>query len=210
MNGFQNTAPVTQPDLTQLVLDPIYAVQYEGGIKAEAFNKKLSATASYYTIKIDNATRTDAVGVTYQDAEQESKGVDFELIANPFSGLNIVAGYAYNENKILKASDPSIEGNIAAGAPKNVVNFWTTYTLQNKLKGLGAGFGANYVDKSYFATDNNFYMPSYTTYNATVFYDQSSWRVGVKFNNMSNKKYWDFYGNSQAPSNFLVNLTIKF
>ncbi|KIQ17249.1 ferrichrome-iron receptor [Flavobacterium sp. MEB061] len=210
MNGFQNSAPVTQPDLTQLVLDPIYAVQYEGGIKAEAFNKKLSATASYYNIKIDNATRTDAAGVTYQDGVQESKGVDLELIANPFSGLNIVAGYAYNENKILKASDASIEGNIAAGAPKNVVNFWTTYTLQNTLKGLGAGFGANYVDKSYFATDNNFYMPSYTTYNATVFYDQSSWRVGVKFNNMSNKKYWDFYGNSQAPSNLLVNLTIKF
>jgi len=210
MNGFQNSAPVTQPDLTQLVLDPIYAVQYEGGIKAEAFNKKLSATASYYNIKIDNATRTDAAGVTYQDGVQESKGVDFELIANPFSGLNIVAGYAYNENKILKASDASIEGNIAAGAPKNVVNFWTTYTLQNTLKGLGAGFGANYVDKSYFATDNNFYMPSYTTYNATVFYDQSSWRVGVKFNNISNKKYWDFYGNSQAPSNFLVNLTLKF
>jgi iron complex outermembrane receptor protein len=210
MNGFQNSAPVTQPDLTQLVLDPIYAVQYEGGIKAEAFNKKLSATASYYNIKIDNATRTDAAGVTYQDGVQESKGVDLELIANPFSGLNIVAGYAYNENKILKTSDASIEGNIAAGAPKNVVNFWTTYTLQNTLKGLGAGFGANYVDKSYFATDNNFYMPSYTTYNATVFYDQSSWRVGVKFNNMSNKKYWDFYGNSQAPSNFLVNLTLKF
>lgn len=210
MNGFQNSAPVTQPDLTQLVLDPIYAVQYEGGIKAEAFNKKLSATASYYNIKIDNATRTDAAGVTYQDGVQESKGADFELIANPFSGLNIVAGYAYNENKILKASDASIEGNIAAGAPKNVVNFWTTYTLQNKLKGLGAGFGANYVDKSYFATDNNFYMPSYTTYNATVFYEQSSWRVGVKFNNMSNKQYWDFYGNSQAPSNFLVNLTLKF
>ncbi|WKL48065.1 TonB-dependent receptor [Flavobacterium pectinovorum] len=203
MNGFQNSAPVTQPDLTQLVLDPIYAVQYEGGIKAEAFNKKLSATASYYNIKIDNATRTDAAGVTYQDAKQESKGVDLELIANPFSGLNIVAGYAYNENKVLKTS-------IAAGAPKNVVNFWTTYTLQNTLKGLGAGFGVNYVDKSYFATDNNFYMPSYTTYNATVFYDQSSWRVGVKFNNMSNKKYWDFYGNSQAPSNLLVNLTIKF
>lgn len=210
MNGFQNTAPVTQPDLTQLVLDPIYAVQYEGGIKAEAFNKKLSATASYYTIKIDNATRTDANGVTFQDAEQESKGVDFELIANPFSGLNIVAGYAYNENKIIKASDPAIEGNIAVGAPKNVVNFWTTYTLQNKLKGLGAGFGANYVDKSYFASDNVFYMPSYTTYNSTVFYDKSSWRVGVKFNNMTNKKYWDFYGNSQAPSNILVNLTIKF
>jgi len=215
MNGFQNVAPVTQPSNgARLVLDPIYAVQYEGGVKAEVFNKKLSATASYYNITIDNATRTINGGTedgdTVQDAKQVSKGLDFELIANPFTGFNIVAGYAYNDNRIIKASDASIEGNKAVGAPENVVNFWATYTLQNQLKGLGAGFGANYVDKSYLLEDNVFYMPSYTTYNATVFYDQPTWRVGLKFNNLSNEKYWDFYGNSQAPTNFLVNLTLKF
>jgi len=218
MNGFQNMAPVQQPDGSTLILDPVYANQWEAGIKAEAFNKKLSITASYYNIDIDNATRTitlpgETLPTYFQDAKQVSKGVDFELIANPFTGLNIIAGYAYNDNRIVKTSSTTtinIDGNKAAGAPANVANLWTTYTLQNKLKGLGAGFGVNFVDKSFFLTDNIVYMPSYTTCNATLFYDQPTWRVGVKLNNITNEKYWDFYGNSQAPTNLLVSLTLKF
>ncbi|WP_236353644.1 TonB-dependent receptor [Flavobacterium seoulense] len=213
MNGFQNNQPITQPSSgALLVLDPTYAVQYEGGIKAEAFNKKINATASYYNITIDNATRIINGGDTAQDAKQVSKGVDFELIANPFAGLNIIAGYAYNDNRIVRTTDitTNVNGNKAAGAPENVFNFWTSYTLQNKLKGLGAGFGVNHVDKNFVSTDNIIYIPTYTIYNATVFYDQSNWRVGVKLNNLTNKKYWDFYANSQAPTNFAVNLTFKF
>ena len=204
MNGFQNSPPATQPDATKLILDPVYAVQYEAGVKAEAFNKKLSATLSYYNITIDNAIRYDSNGFAFQDGVQKSKGLDFELIANPINGLNIIGGYAYNENRIEES------GAIAPGAPKNVANFWATYALQNTVKGLGAGFGLNYVGKSYLFEDNIFYMPSYTTANATVFYDQPTWRIGVKFNNISSERYWDFYGNSQALSNFLVNLTLKF
>ncbi|KAF2516474.1 TonB-dependent receptor [Flavobacterium foetidum] len=210
MNGFQNMQPVTQPNSTQLVLDPVYAIQYEGGVKAEAFNKKLSGSISYYNITIDNATRTDLNGYTFQDAKQVSKGVDFELMANPFNGFNIVAGYAYNDNKIVKASVAAIEGNKATGAPENVVNFWTTYTFQNKLKGLGIGAGANYIDKNYFTAENTVYMPSYTVYNATIYYDQPSWRIGLKFNNITNEKYWDFWGSSNAPTSVLANLTIRF
>ncbi|GAA3733271.1 TonB-dependent receptor [Flavobacterium ginsengisoli] len=204
MNGFQNSPPATQPDATKLILDPVYAVQYEAGVKAEAFNKKLSATLSYYNITIDNAIRYDSNGFAFQDGVQKSKGLDFELIANPINGLNIIGGYAYNENRIEES------GAIAPGAPKNVANFWATYALQNTVKGLGAGFGLNYVGKSYLFEDNIFYMPSYTTANATVFYDQPTWRIGLKFNNISSERYWDFYGNSQALSNFLVNLTLKF
>jgi len=211
MNGFQNMQPVTQPDASQLVLDPIYAVQYEGGIKAEAFNKKLTGSVSYYNITIDNATRLDGNGYTIQDGKQVSKGVEFEVISTPVNGLNIVAGYAYNDNRIVKATTNSnIEGNKATGAPENVANFWATYTFQDTLKGLGFGAGANYVDKNFFTADNTFYMPSYTVYNATVYYDKSSWRIGLKFNNLTNKKYWDFWGTSQAPANILANLTIKF
>ncbi|UWY26316.1 TonB-dependent receptor [Flavobacterium sp. TR2] len=204
MNGFQNSPPATQPDATKLILDPVYAVQYEAGVKIEAFNKKLSTTLSYYNITIDNAIRYDSNGFAFQDGVQKSKGLDFELIANPINGLNIIGGYAYNENRIQES------GATAPGAPENVANFWTTYTLQNTVKGLGAGFGLNYVGKSYLFEDNVFYMPSYTTANATVFYDQPTWRVGIKFNNISSERYWDFYGNSQALSNFLVNLTLKF
>lgn len=209
MNGFQNNAPVQQPDGSILVLKPLYAVQYEGGVKAELIDKKLGITASYYDIFIDNATRTEA-NFTVQDGKQRSKGIDIELIGNPVAGLSIVAGYAYNDNRIVKSSNPAIEGNKATASPENVVNFWSTYTFQNTLKGFGLGFGANYADKNFFTGDNTFYMPSYTVYNATVFYDQTKWRLGLKLNNLTDKKYWDIGGNSQTPRNVMASLSFKF
>ncbi|RZA02613.1 MAG: TonB-dependent siderophore receptor [Sphingobacteriaceae bacterium] len=209
MNGFQNNAPVQQPDGSVLVLKPLYAVQYEGGVKAELIDKKLGITASYYDILIDNATRTEA-NFTVQDGKQRSKGIDIELIGNPVAGLSIVAGYAYNDNRIIKSSNPAIEGNKATTSPENVVNFWSTYTFQHTLKGFGLGFGANYADKNFFTADNTFYMPSYTVYNATVFYDQTKWRLGLKLNNLTDKKYWDIGGNSQTPRNVMASLSFKF
>ncbi|MEQ6119962.1 TonB-dependent receptor [Reichenbachiella sp. MALMAid0571] len=210
MNGFQNTAPVNQPDGSQLTLNPIYAIQYEGGIKTEAFDEKLSSTLSYYNITIDNATRTNADGFTIQDGKQVSKGFDFELIANPITGLNIIAGYAYNDNRIVKAADESIEGNKATGAPENAINFWVSYKFQKTLPGLGVGFGSNYVDKAYKFSDNVFYSPSYSVFNATLFYEHPIWRFGLKLNNLTNQKYWDAYGVAQPPRNFVANLTLKF
>ncbi|MCI9846858.1 TonB-dependent receptor [Flavobacterium pectinovorum] len=220
MNGFQNLAPVIQPSTgEQLVLDPIYADQFESGIKAELFNKKLSATISYYNITVDNAVLRFANGAfidSSQGGEQESKGVEFEFIANPVQGLDIVAGYAYNDNSYIKGTTvsgttiKSIDGKKAADAPENVVNFWASYKLQNKLKGLGAGFGVNYVDESYMSSDNIYYIPSYTICSATVFYEQPTWRAGVKIDNLTNERYWSTWGAPQAPTTVLASLTFKF
>lgn len=220
MNGFQNLAPVTQSSTNeQLILDPIYANQYEGGIKAELFNKKLSTTISYYNIAIDNAVlryNNGAVVDYSQGGEQVSKGFDFELIANPIPGLDIIAGYAYNDNTYVTGTTVSgtkvtdIAGKKAADAPENVWNFWTSYKSQNILKGLGIGFGANYVDESYMSTDNIFYIPSYTIFNSTVFYEQPKWRVGIKINNITNEKYWSTWGAPQAPTTVLGSLSFKF
>lgn len=208
LNGFQNLAPVNQPDGGQLILDPLYANQFETGIKAEVFNKKLSTTISYYTITNDNAVMRYADLTYEQGGKQVSKGFDFELIANPIPGLDIIAGYAYNDNKIVKST--AFQGNKAADAPENVVNFWASYKFQNKIKGLGVGFGANYVDETFMSTANTFYIPSYTILNATVFYEKPNWRVGIKLNNLSNEQYWSTWGAPQAPTNFLANLTFKF
>ena len=212
MNGFQNIAPQNQPDASQFVPDPLYANQWESGIKAELFNKKVSTTVSYYEITNDNALIRQADLFYFQDGKQVSKGVEFEFLANPIPGLDITAGYAYNDNLIERTSDANkaIEGNKAQDAPENVVNFWASYKLQNKLKGLGAGFGANYVDESYMSTANTFYIPSYTIYSATVFYEQPTWRVGLKVDNLTNEKYWSTWGAPQAPTTVLGSLTFKF
>lgn len=211
MSGFQNMAPADrQPDGSVLVLDPVKANQSEAGLKLETAAKKLSLTLSYYRIAIDNATRVNTDGFTVQDGKQVSKGAEFELLFNPVPGMHVIAGYVYNDNRIVRASDKRIEGNKATSAPENVANLWLSYTFQQKLKGFGLGFGGNYVDKSFGFDDNVFSVPAYTVLNATAFYDQPKWRLGFKLNNIGNERYWDAWTAPQAPRNFAVNLTLRF
>lgn len=211
MSGFQNIAPAIQPDGSRLVLNPIFAKQSEAGIKAELLGKRLSMTGSYYYIDIANATRLNAELFTLQDGQQVSKGFDLEVLAEPIRGLNLLAGYAFNDNRIVKAStDASIDGNKSSNAPENVANLWASYTLQRTAKGLGVGFGINYVDKMFRSTDNVFFIPSYTLANATLFYNKQAWGVQVKANNIFNERYWDNWGNAQAPANYVASLSFRF
>jgi iron complex outermembrane recepter protein len=224
MNGFSNLAPVTQPvPEVSGVLKPQQANQVEGGVKLDLFNDKLRVTASYYDIKVDNMTLTDVYvkngrnyNITVQDGTQRSKGVELEVQANPIDGLNVLAGYSYNDSKLTKAA-PALNGRRpAAAGPANLANAWISYTLPTgKLKGLGAGFGGNYVDKHLTANSaatGVFTLPSYTLLNGTVFYDAPWYRLGVKIDNATNVKYFVGQGvlSPQMPSTVTANVTIKF
>ncbi|GEC71079.1 iron complex outermembrane recepter protein [Flavobacterium flevense] len=211
MNGFTNLAPVVQPDNSVMKLDPQYGTQWETGIKVAILDNKLSGSISYYDISVTNSTYRDAVTTyTIQDGTQKSKGVDVELIANPIPGLNIVGGYAYNENKYTRAST-ALLGKSLVASPKNVANIWASYVVpEGKIKGLGIGVGGNYVSDSWFETTNTFVLPSYTLLNGTLFYDQPKYRIALKGNNLLNEKYWNATGMPQKTINFLVSLAFKF
>jgi len=210
MTGFQNNGPVTQPNGSLFVPKPIYANQYEGGIKMEV-SQKVNATLSYYYTHIDNNVRYDANNVALQDGKQTSKGVEVDIIANPIVDLFIVAGYAYNKSVIVRADEGSdIVGHNPGQAPVNVANLWISYKFQKVLRNFGIGIGANYVDKVYINSANDFYSPHYTLLNASVFYDQAKWRFGVKLNNITNQKSWGFSGNTNPLFNYAANLTFKF
>lgn len=213
MNGFVNLAPLVQPDNTILTLKPQQGNQWEGGIKADLFDNRLSGAVSYYNIDVTNATRTEIVdGKTFmfQDGTQRSKGFEAELIANPVTGLNIVAGYAYNENKYTKAS-PALQGKLITASPRDVANIWVSYTLsRSKARGLGFGAGGNYVGDSWFEVTNTFRLPGYTLLGATVFYDQPKYRLALKGNNLLNEQYWDTNGIAQKPANVIASAVLKF
>jgi iron complex outermembrane receptor protein len=224
MNGFSNLAPVTQP-VPEIsgVLKPQQANQMEGGVKLDLFNNRLRVTASYYDIKVDNMTRTDVYvkdgrnyNITVQDGTQRSKGVELEVQANPIDGLNVLAGYSYNDSKFTKAAAALNGRRPAAAGPANLANAWISYTLPTgKLKGLGAGAGGNYVDKhltANSATTGVFTLPSYTLLNGTVFYDARWYRLGVKVDNASDKLYFVGQGvlSPQMPCTVTAHVTIKF
>jgi len=225
MNGFSNVQPVTQPEGSNVsgTLKPQHANQYEGGIKTDLFQGKLSFTASYYDISVSNITRTEEVNVeginyvvTLQNGTQKSKGVELELIANPFPGLNIITGYSYNDSELTK-STTVLEGRRPASAgPATLVNSWVSYTFhKGNIKGLGIGTGVNYIGKHLTgnsATTGVFTLPSYTLVTATVFYDKPRYRIGLKVDNLTDELYFTGQGTltAQPPRTVVAGLTIKF
>ncbi|WDF65869.1 TonB-dependent receptor [Flavobacterium sp. KACC 22763] len=210
MNGFNN---VGGSDFYGNTFKPNQANQLEGGVKLD-FNK-ISATFSYYDIKVTNVTRDDPDHVNFQiqDGTQLSKGFEAELIANPIKGLNIVAGYTYNDSEYTKAN-PSINGlrPTTAGSP-TTANLWASYRLtEGAASGLGFGFGGIYGSE-YYQTNTStfkFTIPSYTVLDASVFYDRPKFRLGLKVDNLTNEKYWSYRLAAQNPTRVTGNITFKF
>ena len=213
-NGFINVAPAaTGPDGSIKSLKPQQAFQTEGGVKFNLFDGKLSSTLSYYNIKVTNATYADPTNAAYtvQDGTQRSRGFEADIIANPVRGLNIIAGYGYNENKYLQSS-AGLVGKSAIDAPRNIGNLWISYKfMEGYLKDFGLGAGGNAVSDSWFNATNTFILNGYTLVNAGVFYAPAKYTLNVKLNNINNAEYWNG-GTSlpQMPRNIAVSLAYKF
>ena len=212
MNGFFNR---NGSDAQGNPFKPEQANQLEYGVKADVLNHKLVGTISYYDIQVKDVLRIDPKDANYsiQDGTQESKGVEIELTATPFTGFNIVAGYAYNDSKYTKA-DESVQGlRPALSGPPRTLNFWVSYRLsKGNLKGLGLGFGGNSGSSSFQTNTQKakVIIPSYTMFDTTVFYDHSKFRIGFKVDNLTSEQAWSVRLTPQAPAKFTGNVTLKF
>ncbi|SEW49733.1 TonB-dependent receptor [Chitinophaga arvensicola] len=224
MNGFSNVQPVTQPvPGVNGNFKPQHANQAEGGVKLDLLDNRLTFTASYYDIQVENITRSDKYKyngtdytITVQDGTQRSKGVELELMAAPVKGLNIMAGYSHNNSK-LNTSGKDVDGTRPASAgPADIANAWISYTIPaGKLRGFGAGVGGNKVSEHVTANSTvtgKFTFPAYTLLNATAFYDARQFRVGLKLDNITNAEYYVGQGviSPQMPFNFSANVSLKF
>lgn len=212
MNGFLNKSG---SDAQGNSFKPEQGNQLEYGVKADVLDHKLVGTVSYYDIRVKNVLRIDPNDVNYsiQDGTQQSKGVEVEVTAAPVTGLNIVAGYAYNDSKYTKA-DKSVEGlRPALSGPDKMLNFWASYRFPKcKLKGLGIGFGGNAGSASYQTNTQTakVIIPSYTILNAALFYDYGKIRVGAKVDNLTSEKAWSVRLTPQNPTRFTGSISLKF
>lgn len=221
--GYLNANVGGTPQLQ--AFDPEKANQFEGGVKLNAFQNKLSATFSYYNIEVKDIVRTGPIANTnIQDGNQTSKGFEAEVTANPISGLNFIFGYAFNNSKLNNANADVNGLRPETAGPENLINYWISYSLQTtKLKGLGIGFGGNFADKTYVynrnvtdasnvTTTQTFTLPSYAVLNAALYYDQPKYRLSLKVNNLTDELYFNGYTtiNVQAPRMFMGSVSYKF
>jgi iron complex outermembrane receptor protein len=227
MNAFINVAPqqVTDADGRNSRVKsfkPEHADQWEYGVKTNLFSDKLHATFSMYDIKVTDRVMPDPNNPrnVIQGGKVGSKGFELDLSANPVRGLNLIAGYSHNETKVLagdKEDFYSEPGRSPGGqGPQNLANFWATYKFLNgKLRNFGIGIGGNYASQ-YKVIDNsktgNFYLPSYTLLNTSLFYNSDHFRFTLNANNVTNTVYYIGYWsvNPQKPRNVVASFAYKF
>lgn len=225
MNGFQNVAPTTVADIDgsnprTKEFDPEQANQFEVGMKTSLYKDIVSASVSYYDIRVKDRVITDPNNInnSIQGGEVESKGVEISIVANPIKGLNVIAGFSHNDAEVTKESpgDGYLGLRPEEAGPETLVNFWANYTVTSgQLKGFGIGFGGNYASEYKTlnrANTGTFALPDYTVLNSAVSYDNDKFNVSLKLNNMLNEKYYSGWSTvtPQRLRSFTAGVTYKF
>jgi iron complex outermembrane receptor protein len=200
---------------------PERANQVEAGVKLDAAGGRISATVSYYDIRVRDILRTTGVnsaglGISSQDGNQWSRGAELSLTANPLPGLNLVGGFAYNYSIFVNTSDDVNGRRPETASSPYLANAWVSYRQPTgSLQGLGLGVGGNYASDNMIVNRvslGEFTLPSYTVLNASIFYDQPHYRLSAKVDNLTDTHYWIGYTtiSPQKLRNIVGSVTYKF
>lgn len=202
------------------LFDPEDSQQYEFGVKAQLFDRRLSADATVYKIKKSNVV-TVVDGIPQLVEGQQAQGLEISLRGQPVPGMNILAGYAYTDAEILTGAEA---GNRPTNVAKHTFNFWGSYEVQaGPLRGLGAGAGVFHLADRFGDNANSWKLGSYTlvdlslwyTLPARVFGAPGGVRLQVSVKNLLDTEYYPASGGDLrvsigAPRTVLGSISATF
>lgn len=172
-------------------LEPEEGEGFEVGVKTELFDRRLLATLAYFNLTRQNVATADPTDPRFSVAtgEQQSQGVELNVIGEILPGWNVIGSYAYIDAEITEDNEFDV-GNRLPGVPDHSASLWTTYEIQTgDLAGLGFGLGFNWVGDRAGDLDNSFNLDSYFLTNAAISYERANWRFGLNFQNIFDVNY---------------------
>lgn len=196
-------------------LQPSRGTQFEVGVKAELFNKRLSATLAAYDIRKTNIPTTDPDDEEFSIAlgEVTSRGIELDIAGEILPGWKVIASGYLNDAFVSK--DNSLpEGRRQENAPYHGASLWTTYEFQTgDLKGCGVGAGMFFVGDRIANISDPFTLPSYVRFDAALYYKWNNGRIALNFKNLGNVKYYETNGFlvfPQAPLSVQGTISVNF
>lgn len=225
-------------------LEPSIIDQFEAGAKKEWFDGRLTANVTLYQIinsnlaqtaefRADGTPNTDT-NIKILSGETTSKGVEIDIMGSPIPGLNIAAGYSYNDMRYTETANTNgsfIEGDRVVRTPAHTANASFFYTLQSgKLKGLQLGALGNYTGDRLGGWNNNIVvnpttgavtvndreipLDGYITLDLSAGYTWKKFSILCKVSNVTNTLNYvvheNYSVNPIAPTQFLTNVTYRF
>ena len=151
-----------------------------------------------------------------QVAQQRSQGAEVEIRGQVTDRWSIIGSYAYTDTLINDPGQPD-DGQRAIGVPLNSASLWNRYNVeQNEHQTIGFGLGVVYVgDREGDPTDPTFILPSYTRWDAGVFYKRGRLDASLYLENIFDTTYYTSSINQLeiypgAPLNVRTQLSLTF
>ena len=172
------------------ILDPTTGEQWEAGLKFQPPGTDDLYTLSFFNLEMENLYAKENSLVTdsfYKGVGGiRSRGIELEARFKPVDNLQVIAGYTYADVSYSKSyfvnagsAVADAKGNTPPQTPERMASLWADYSFSDgALVGLSVGAGARYVGQSEGSELNDFDVPSYTLFDASVGYDLS--QVGLK------------------------------
>ncbi|MGD9656430.1 MAG: TonB-dependent siderophore receptor [Methylocystis sp.] len=210
------------------VLPPQKASQFEGGIKSELLDKRLSASVAYYVITKTNVlARVPGTTFSRPIGEAESNGFEMDVEGRIDDNWSLIANYSFTKARVTKDNSAGgglgNTGNRLPNVPLHSGNVWIKYDSDGMLKGLSVAGGVNVVGERKGDVANTFELPGYALLNGMLSYSVEPLSVPwvklftaqVNVNNILNTTHY-LAANSRfsiipgAPRSFLVSLRAEF
>jgi iron complex outermembrane recepter protein len=215
----------------QKALPPTLAHQWETGVKTEFFDKRLSASFTYFDLTKTNIAQTvitaDGGFVSKAIGEQETRGYEFELAGEILPGWRTVAAYTHMPYAKITKGDVDSDGNLTGltgnrmyNASRNFGSILSTYEFQNgTLRGLKVGGSVAGASRTFGDYENTYQLPGYVTFNLLGSYGMKVAGKQLTFqlnaNNLLDRHYysgsntWSMIGVA-PPRNFMGSVKLEF
>jgi iron complex outermembrane receptor protein len=189
---------------------PEESVQVEGGVKL-ALPFGLAGTLAVFDITRRNVPTGDPLQpfLQVQAGEERAKGFDADLTWQPCPGLSVLASYAHVDARVTEDSFFST-GNQVDFVPENSGRLWGNYKFQSgRLRNLSIGAGLYAAGRQALNLDNQFFTPSFVTFDARIAYEFENYTFAVVGKNLADRRYfipYPYFQGRVAPAEPLIVL----
>lgn len=172
---------------------PELGESYEAGVKARLLDQLVLHAAGFHITR-SNSPFLDIgalpLPVFLQVGEERAQGAEVELLGQVTERLSLLANYAYTDTSLTDPSTPLIFGQRQRNVPLNQASLWSRYNLLDDCRHtLGLGLGLIWVDERTANLAANVDLPSYTRWDAGMYYRRGRLNALVYVENLFDLHY---------------------
>ncbi|WP_115719333.1 TonB-dependent siderophore receptor [Gallaecimonas mangrovi] len=197
------------------MLDPLKSKQYELGAKVE--RARWFASVAAYRIE-RGAAYGNSENIYVQDGKSLYDGVEFDAKLQLSEAWSLHSNLMHLDSRYDDTGpDSTVQGNDVEAAPNWQAALGLSY-LVPAIPGLAVNAGAKYYGARYLDAENNWKLPDYTLFDASLRYETQLWHKPLTLRgtltNLTDKKYWATDGSEGLrigqPREVALNASLSF